>query len=74
MVQSKLLALPPFLATPLVRCTWRLGIQRRSNRSELDLLRYPILLSTGKLEQATGYQPRYTSLETVTSFANSVLF
>ena len=73
MIQSKLPALPPFVATQIVKSTWRLGIQARSNRAEMDLLRYPILLSTVKLEQATGYHPRYTSLETLTAFTNSVL-
>jgi UDP-glucose 4-epimerase len=65
--------LPALLAYPLVKLTWELGLQRSINTSELRLMQYPVLLSTGKLEQATGYRPRYTSLEAVTAFVNSVL-
>ena len=50
-----------------------MGLQSRRNTAELDLLRYPLLLSTGKLREATGYKINYTSLETLTSFVNGVL-
>ncbi len=70
---EKLMCLPPFLAYPAVKVTWNLGLQRSRTTAELDLVRYPLLLSTGKLEQATGYRPRYTSLETLTTFVNAVL-
>jgi UDP-glucose 4-epimerase len=64
----------PFLAAyPLVKLTWKLGLQRSINTAELSLMQYPVLLSTSNLEQATGYRPRYTSLEAVTSFINSAL-
>ena len=65
--------MPPILAGPLAEFTWQLGLQNISTRGELNLSRYPVLLSTAKLEAATGYHPRYTSLESVTSFANTVL-
>jgi UDP-glucose 4-epimerase len=65
--------LPALLAHPLVKLTWELGLQHSINTAELNLMQYPVLLSTGKLEQATGYHPRYTSLEAVTAFVNSVL-
>ncbi|MDA0734908.1 MAG: NAD-dependent epimerase/dehydratase family protein [Chloroflexi bacterium] len=67
------LNLPRFLAFPLVGMTWKMGMQSGRNTSELDLLRFPLLLSTGKLREATGYQMNYTSLETLTSFVNGVL-
>ena len=67
------LCLPGFLGFPAVAMTWRMGLQSRRNTAELDLLRYPLLLSTGKLREATGYQINYTSLETLTSFVNGVL-
>ena len=65
--------LPGFVGFPAVGMTWRMGLQSRRNTAELDLLRYPLLLSTGKLREATGYQINYTSLETLTSFVNGVL-
>ena len=72
-VHRKPLSLPTFLAGPLVEFTWQLGLQNGTTRGELNLSRFPVLLSTAKLEAATGYHPRYTSLESVTAFANTVL-
>lgn len=65
--------IPAVLAYPLIGCTWGLGLQRHRSPAHLDFMRYPILLSTGKLAQATGYRLKYTSLETLISFVNSVL-
>ncbi|HEU0022104.1 MAG TPA: NAD-dependent epimerase/dehydratase family protein [Dehalococcoidia bacterium] len=67
------LCLPGFLAYPLVGLTWEMGLQSRRNTAELDLLRFPLLLSTSKLREATGYRINYTSLEALTSFVNGVL-
>ena len=67
------LCLPGFLGFPAVGMTWKLGLQSRRNTAELDLLRYPLLLSTSKLREAIGYQINYTSMETLTSFVNGVL-
>ena len=72
-IKSKLFSLPALLAYPLAQLTWNLGIQRDSTASGLDLVRYPIVLDTGKLRQATGYRFWHTSLETLTSFTNSCL-
>ncbi len=65
--------MPAFVAYPAVSLTWRLGLQRDKTTAQLDLVRYPLLLSTGKLKQATGYRPLYTSLEALTAFVNGVL-
>jgi UDP-glucose 4-epimerase len=70
---GRYLTLPSFLAYPLVGMTWNMKMQGRRNSAELDLLRFPLLLSTAKLREATGYQIHYTSLETLTSFVNGVL-
>lgn len=72
-IKSRLIILPAFLVYPLAQLTWNLRLQRDSTGSGLDLVRYPMVLSTGKLTQATGYRFRHTSLETLTSFANSLL-
>jgi UDP-glucose 4-epimerase len=70
---GRYLCLPNFLAYPLVGMTWKMGMQGRRNSAELDLLRFPLLLSTSKIREATGYQINYTSLETLNSFVNGVL-
>jgi len=72
-IKSKLINLPAFLAYGLVQLTWNLHIQRESTASGLDLVRYPMVLSTGKLNKATGYRFWHTSLETLSAFANSSL-
>ena len=69
----RMLSLPPFIAYPLVRLTWRLGLQKDASAEGLDLVRYPMVLSTGKLKQATGFKFHYTSEEAVSSYAASNL-
>ena len=72
-IKSKLVKLPAVLAYPLAQLTWDLGIQRDSTASGLDLIRYPIVLDSGRLRQVTGYRFWHTSLETLTAYANSCL-
>lgn len=72
-VPGGLRCLPAGLAYPWVGCTWGLGLQRDRFTAQLEFMRHPILLSTAKLAQATGYRLNYTSLEALTSFANSAL-
>jgi UDP-glucose 4-epimerase len=72
-IKSRLIILPAFLAYPLAQTAWNLRLQRDSTSAGLDLVRYPMVLSTSKLTQATGYRFRHTSLETLTAFANSLL-
>jgi UDP-glucose 4-epimerase len=71
MLKSKLISLPPFLAYPLVQLCWGLHLQRDATPTSLDQVRWPILMSTGKLHQATGYRFFHTALESLTAFANS---
>ena len=72
-VKSRLVSLPAFLAYPLVQMTWNLHLQRYSGAAALNLVRYPIVMSTGTLRQATGYRFWHTSMETLTAYANSNL-
>ncbi|MFQ6029926.1 MAG: NAD-dependent epimerase/dehydratase family protein [Dehalococcoidia bacterium] len=69
----RLISLPTFVAYPLVRASWVCRLQHSITASELDLARYPVVLSTGKLKQTIGYRFWYTSLEALTAYANSVL-
>jgi UDP-glucose 4-epimerase len=71
--RSKLVTLAPFLAYPLVQLTWALGIQRESTANGLNLVRYPMLMSTGQLKKVTGHRFQYTSREAMAAYANSRL-
>lgn len=73
LIKSRLINLPSFLAYSLAQLSWNLHIQRESTSCGLDLVRYPMVLSTGKLNKATGYRYWHTSLETLSAFANSSL-
>ena len=72
-IKSKLIELPAFLGYPLVQLTWRLHLQRYSTAAGLDLVRYPIVLSTSKLRHITGYRFWHTSRDALESFTNSCL-
>ncbi|PKB64568.1 MAG: hypothetical protein BZY80_02455 [SAR202 cluster bacterium Io17-Chloro-G2] len=72
-IDSRMVSLPAFLAYPLVQLTWNLRIQRNSTAAGLNLARYPIVVSTGTLKQATGYKFWHTSMDALTSYANSNL-
>jgi len=74
MVSYRIMKLPSYMVYPILTLSRLLGIQRVQTAMDLDFLRYPTILSTGKLEHITGYRPNYSSLETLRSFANSVLY
>lgn len=68
---NKIVSLPPFLAYPLVQLCQRVRLQPEATASNLNQVRWPILMSTGKLHQATGYRFYHTALDALTAFANS---
>ena len=70
-INSKLISLPSFLAYPLAQLSWELHLQRYATSGGLDLVRWPILMSTGKLHKTTGYRFWHTALDALTAFANS---
>ena len=69
--KSKLIELPALLGYPLVQLTWHMRLQRDSTAAGLDLVRFPVVLSTGKLRHTTGYRFWHTSKEALESFSNS---
>ena len=71
MVKRRLIFLPSLMAYPLAQLTWNIGMQKDAPAVGLDFVRYPIVLSTGKLKSATGFQFHYTSEETVSTFVAS---
>ncbi len=70
---DKLRFWPPSAAYAAVALGRWLGPDKTRNAAHLDLVKYPLALSTGRLKQATDWRPRHTSLETLTAFANGVL-
>jgi len=56
---------------PLTQLSWWLGVQKDSPAVGLDLIRYPMVVSTGKLK-ATGFSFRYSSQEALMSFVQSL--
>ena len=70
MIGSKFARLPFILAYPLVQLASNTRLQRGYAVDELNLIRYPLVMNTGTLRQATGYQFWHTSMETLASFAN----
>ena len=65
----KLVHLPTFLAYPAAWLSWKL-LRAGAGTAELDAARYPVIMSTGKIKQALDCRFNYTSMETVTTFAN----
>ena len=45
--------------------------QRDATAASLNLFRYPMVISTGTLKQATGYRFWHTSMDALTAYANS---
>ena len=74
MISHRIPKLPSYVANPLFVFSQLLGIQKSQSPMDLDFLRYHTILSTGKLEYVSGFRPAYSSLETMRSYANSVLY
>ena len=70
-VKGRMVSLPAFLAYPLAQLTWNLRLQRDATAASLNLIRYPMVISTGTLKQATGYRFWHTSMDALTAYANS---
>ncbi len=73
-IGSRILWLPPVLAYPLAKFVRDPHFQMEPGRAGLNLLRYPVVMSTGKLRQATGYRYWHTSQEALVSYANANLY
>ena len=70
-IESKVVTLPAFVVYPLDRLFRGIRLQKDVTHAELDQVRWPVLMSTSKLHQATGYRFWHTALEALTAFANS---
>ncbi|MDA1127496.1 MAG: NAD-dependent epimerase/dehydratase family protein [Chloroflexi bacterium] len=70
-IKSKLINLPALLAYPMAQLSWELHLQRDATSQGLDMARWPIIMSTGKLHKTIGYRFWHTGLDALTAFANS---
>ena len=66
--RRKLVFLPSAMAYPLTQMAWNLGIQKDAPAVGLDFMRYPIVISTGKLKKETGFRFFYTSEEALMAY------
>ena len=48
-------------------------LERGDGFRQRDLLKHPVVVSTGKVKHMLGFRARYSSLETLTSFVNAAL-
>ncbi len=67
-LRRRLLFLPSPMAYGITQMAWGLGIQKDSPAAGLDFIRYPIVVSTGKLKGETGFRFFYTSEDALTSY------
>ena len=70
--RSRLFFLPAHVAFPLTAAAWKLGLQKHSPASGLDFVRYPLVMSTGRLKEKTGFRFNYTSEEALLSYLRNV--
>lgn len=70
---KRLISLPGSLLHLAMGITWRLRLQGQSPPEGLDFIKYPVVLSTEKLEQETGFRFRYSSWEAAISLIEAKL-
>ncbi|GBD10400.1 UDP-glucose 4-epimerase [bacterium HR23] len=68
MAGRPLVRLPAVLLEAVTEATWRLRLQSNSPRVGLAFIRWSFVVSTRRLEQATGWRPRYTAQQALASF------
>jgi UDP-glucose 4-epimerase len=71
--RRRLVRLPSVLAYAATQLAWNMGIQKESPARGLDFVRYPVVLTTGKLKKETGFRFNYSSEEVLTSYIDSNL-
>lgn len=71
MSRRPMIRLPAQVLYPLTEVAWRLGLQKESPAVGLDFIRYPLIVSTGKLKGVTGFRFQYTSEEAVRSYMDN---
>ena len=72
LAKKKMLALPGSLLYFLLRWSWALRLQSESPTSGLEFIKYPPLVSTGKVKTELGFQFRHSSKEAAVSFLSTL--
>jgi hypothetical protein len=68
LAHRRLIHLPATLLYPMTQ----MGIQKDSPAVGLNFIRFPLIVSTGKLKGITGFRFRYTSEEALASYALNI--
>jgi UDP-glucose 4-epimerase len=69
---KRLLRLPGGLIKPLMRVSWALHLQNDSPYAGLEFIKYPPVVSTGKLLKETGFRFHYSTEEALSSFVSTL--
>jgi UDP-glucose 4-epimerase len=72
LARKRLLRLPDSLIKPLIRISWALHLQNDSPYAGLEFIKYPPVVSTGKLLKETGFRFHYSTEEALSSFVSSL--
>jgi UDP-glucose 4-epimerase len=62
------ISLPSWLLYWIIKISWKLHLQERSQAGGLHMLEYPIIISNEKVKKETGYKLRYTGEEAFNEF------
>lgn len=62
--------IPSRLLAFLIRITWNLRLQSRSNQAGIEMIRYPWLASIKKAASELGWRPKYSSREAIKSWVD----
>lgn len=70
---AKLLKLNPGLAYTATQLSWKFGLQKEASAVALDFVRYPMVMSTGRLRKETGFRFRYSSREALMEYVSGTM-
>lgn len=70
---ATLLKLSPSLAYTATHLSWKFGLQKEAPARGLDFVRYPMVLSTGRVRKEMGFHPRYSSREALSEFISGTM-
>lgn len=68
LAKRPLVPIPAPVLEALTEASWRLHLQQDSPAVGLAFIRWPFVVSIQRLEQATGWKPRFTSQQALASF------
>ena len=66
--RRRLIMVPSVVVYPLVQLAWTLGVQKEAPAVGLDLIRYPVVVSTAKLKKETGFRFLHSSEEALLAY------